>query len=174
MARLIQLEAGIFVAAKLAEADFAEVAARGFRSVVNNLPDGEAPDQLPNDRAKAAAIRHGLQYRYQPVENLNVTDDDVVSAHVRSMNDLPRPILFYCRSGTRCTILWAQVAVLRLGVAKTLEIASGAGYDLEMLREHLTERSRLNGTTLRKTITISGAGLEPYYVRAHLEPVPIR
>ena len=83
MAKLIELETGIFVAAQLAEADFAAVAARGFRSVVNNRPDGEAPDQLPNDRAKAAALRHGLQYRYQPVENMNVTDEDVVNAQAR-------------------------------------------------------------------------------------------
>jgi sulfide:quinone oxidoreductase len=161
MAQLIQLETGIFVAAQLVEPDFAEVAARGFRSVVNNRPDGEAPDQLPNVRAKAAALRYRLQYRYQPVENLNVTDEDVVNAHARLMNDLPGPILFYCRSGTRCTILWAQVAVLRLGVAKTLEITSGAGYDLEILREHLTERSCLNGTALRKTVTNRGAALKP-------------
>jgi uncharacterized protein (TIGR01244 family) len=152
MAKLIQLEPGIFVAAQLAEADFAEVAARGFRSVVNNRPDGEAPDQLPNHRAEAAASSQGLQYRYQPIENLNVTDDDVVDAHARLMNDLPRPILFYCRSGTRCTILWAQVAAPRLGGAKTLEIASQAGYDLEVLREQIAERSRMNGTASRKTV----------------------
>ena len=151
MAKLIQLEPGVFVAAQLAEADFAEVAARGFRSVVNNRPDGEAPDQLPNHRAKAAALYQGLQYYYQPIENLNVTDDDVVDAHARLMNDLPGPILFYCRSGTRCTILWAQVAAPRLGVAKTLEIASKAGYDLEVIRDRLTERSRVNGTASPKT-----------------------
>jgi len=140
MAKIIQLETGIFVAPQLVEADFAEVAARGFRSVVNNRPDGEAPDQLPNDQARAAALREGLQYRYQPVENLNVTEEDVVDAHARLMNDLPGPILFYCRSGTRCTILWSQVAVLRLGVVRTLEIAAKAGFDLEVLREHLEER----------------------------------
>lgn len=157
MAKLIQLETGIFVAAQLVEADFAEIAALGFRSVVNNRPDGEASDQLPNHRARAAALRHGLQYRYQPVENLNVTDDDVVDAHARSMNDLPGPILFYCRSGTRCTILWAQIAAPRLGVAKTLEITSKAGYDLEVIREQLTERSNLDVAILRKTNANKGA-----------------
>jgi sulfide:quinone oxidoreductase len=157
MAKLIQLEADIFVAAQLAEADFAEAAARGFRSVVNNRPDGEAPDQLPNDRAKAAALHHGLQYRYQPIESLNVTDDDVVAAQARLMNELPGPILFYCRSGTRCTILWAQVAAPRLGVAKTLEIASKAGYDLEIIREQLIERSNLAAAAMRKTAASRGA-----------------
>jgi len=51
----IQLEPDIAVAPQLVEADFAEIAARGFRSVVNNRPDGEAPDQLPNAQAAAAA-----------------------------------------------------------------------------------------------------------------------
>ena len=167
MAKLIELETGIFVAAQLAEGDFAEVAARGFRSVVNNRPDGEAPDQLPNDRAKAAALRHRLQYRYQPVENMNVTDEDVVNAQAKLMDDLPGPILFYCRSGTRCTILWAQVAAPRLGVATTLEIASKAGYDLEVLREQLTERCELDAAILRKTDTGTGAARD----NAMLEPV---
>ena len=167
MTQLIQLETGIFVAAQLVEADFAEVAKRGFRSVVNNRPDDEAPNQLPNDRAKAAALRHGLQYRYQPVENLNVTDEDVVNAHTRLMNDLPGPILFYCRSGTRCTILWPQVAAPRLGVAKTLEIASKAGYDLEVIREQLTERSNLDAAKLRKTNANKGAARD----HVMIEPV---
>ena len=141
MAKIIQLEADIFVASQLVEADFAEVAARGFRSVVNNRPDCEAPDQLPNEQAMAAALCHGLQFRFLSVANLNVTDDAPVNAFAQLMDDLPRPTLFYCRSGTRCTILWAQVAVLRLGVATTLEIASEAGYDLEVLRDRLTERA---------------------------------
>jgi sulfide:quinone oxidoreductase len=151
MAQLIQVETGIFVAAQLVEADFAEIAAHGIRSVVNNRPDGEAPDQLPSNRARVAARRHGLQYRYQPVENLNVTDEDVVDAQGRLMAQLPGPILFYCRSGTRCTILWAQVAAPRLGVATTLEMASKAGYDLEVIRERLIERSNQNVANLPRT-----------------------
>ncbi len=142
MAQIIHLDAEIFVAYQLVEADFAEVAARGFRSVVNNRPDGEALDQLPNGQAEAAALRHGLEFRYLPVNGLNVTNDDVVSAFAQMMDELPGPILFYCRTGTRCTMLWTQVAAGRLGVARALEIASKAGYDLEILRERLMERSR--------------------------------
>ncbi len=51
--KIIQLEADIAAAPQLVEADFAEVAARGFRSVVNIRPDGEAPDQLPTARPGA-------------------------------------------------------------------------------------------------------------------------
>jgi sulfide:quinone oxidoreductase len=169
MAQLKKLETGIFVAAQLIEADFAELAARGFRSVVNNRPDGEAPDQLPSDLARAAALRQRLQYRYQPVENLNVTDENVVGAQARLINELPGPILFYCRSGTRCTILWAQVVAARLGVARTLEIASRAGYDLEVIREQLTERSNLGAAILRKTNAGRGATRD----RVTIEPVAV-
>ncbi len=141
MATIIQLEENVSVAPQLVEADFAEIAARGFASVVNNRPDGEVPGQLPNAAAEALAHRAGLAFRYLPVRNPNVTDDDVVDAFAAAMDELPGPILFYCRSGTRCTTLWAQVVVRHLGVERTLEIAADAGYDLEVLRDHLAHRA---------------------------------
>lgn len=140
MVQIIQLEADIAVAPQLVEADFAEIAARGFRSVVNNRPDGEAPDQLANAQAAAAAHRHGLEFHHQPVRNVNVTDDDVVGTFARLMDDLPGPILFYCRTGTRCTILWTLAAAGRLGVDEALAVAHNAGYDLDFLRDTLEER----------------------------------
>jgi sulfide:quinone oxidoreductase len=140
MVKIIQLEPGIAVAPQLVESDFAAIAARGFRSVVNNRPDGEAPDQLPNTKAEAAARRQGLAFRHQPVKNINVTDDDVVTTFARLMDDLPGPILFYCRTGTRCTILWTQAAAGRLGVDEVLAVARNAGYDLDFMREALAER----------------------------------
>ena len=141
MTKVIQLEKDVFVAPQLVEGDFAELASSGFSSVVNNRPDGEAPDQLQTAGAAAAADRQGLAFRYLPIEYPNVTDDDLVSAFAGLMKDLPGPILFYCRSGNRCTTLWAQVAVKRLGVDKTLEIAAAAGFDLGRLRDRLAARA---------------------------------
>ncbi len=137
MATIIELEKNVAVAPQLVEADFADIAARGFRSVVDNRPDGEAPDQLPNSAAAAAARRNGLAFRYLPVRNANVTDDDIVDAFAELMDELPGPILFYCRSGTRCATLWTQASAGRLGVDRALAIARDAGYDLEVLRDHL-------------------------------------
>ena len=141
MAKIVQFEPDVFVGHQLVEADFAELAARGFRSVVNNRPDGEVPGQLPNRQAHAAALHHGLAFRYFPVISANITDDEIVDEFARLMNDLPRPVLFYCRTGTRCATLWTQVAAQRLGIAKALEIAAEAGYDLEILREALIEQA---------------------------------
>lgn len=152
MVKVIQLEPNIAVAPQLVEGDFAEVAALGFRSVVNNRPDGEAPDQLANARAQAAAQRHGLAFRYQPVQNITVTDDDVVETFARAMEDLPQPILFYCRSGTRCATLWVQAAAPRIGIDEALAAAREGGYDLDFLRETLAERSdELPGTAAQRS-----------------------
>jgi len=135
MVKIIQLEPDIAVAPQLVEADFADIAARGFRTVVNNRPDGEAPDQLPNTQAAAAAHRHGLEFRYHPVRNLNVIDDEVVDTFARLMEDLPGPIVFYCGTGARCTILWTLAAAGRLGVDATI-------YPLSQQRNHPHPRCR--------------------------------
>jgi sulfide:quinone oxidoreductase len=140
MVKIVQLEPGIAVAPQLAEADFADIAARGFRAVVNSRPDGEAASQLPNARAEAVARRHGLAFRHHPVRNVNVTDNDIVDGFARLMDELPGPILFYCGTGTRCIVQWTQAAAPRLGIDGALARARAAGYDLDFLRETLAER----------------------------------
>lgn len=141
MAQLIQMDARTYVAPQLVEEDFAELAAKGFRSVVNNRPDGEAPGQLTNADAEAAARRHGLEFRYMPVSCLDVTDDDKIEAFARLMIELPGPVVFYCRSGTRCATLWTQVEAFRSGTDRALAAALRAGFDLEMLRDDINERA---------------------------------
>lgn len=161
MARIAQLEPDIFVAWQLVESDFADLASRGFRSIVNNRPDGEVPDQLPNAHAEAAARLHGLRFRFQPVNSMTVTDDGVVDTFARLMAELPRPILFYCRTGTRCATVWTQASVCRLGVDKVLEIAAKAGYDLETLRDDLVDRVQLAEKRGRFAPSIAAGDLWP-------------
>ena len=90
--------------------------------------------------AKAAAESLGLTYLYQPVANLRITDDDVVAAFAGALETLPRPVLFYCRSGTRCTLLWAQASAARIGAAEAIAVAGKAGYDLTSIADILEER----------------------------------
>jgi len=143
MPKIVQLEPDIAVAPQLGAADFAELAGRGFRSVVDIRPDGEAQDQLPNAQAAAAARGHGLAFRYLPVRSLNVTDDEVVGAFTRLMADLPAPILFYCGTST----LWVQAAAPRLGVDTVLGVARANGYEFDFLRGLLLERVEWQSAT---------------------------
>jgi sulfide:quinone oxidoreductase len=141
MVQLIQIDARVYVSPQVAEADFAELAARGFRSVVNNRPDGEAPGQLANAEAEARALAEGLEFRHLPVSCMDVTEDDKVAAFGELLAELPGPIVFYCKSGTRCATLWTQVEALRVGADRALAIALKAGFDLEAIRDDIEERA---------------------------------
>ncbi len=92
---------GISVAAQLDPAAMAWAASLGFRSVINNRPDFEAgPDQPANSAIEAAAAAAGLQYAYLPVAP-NVQSPQEIARMAELVATLPKPILAFCRSGTR-------------------------------------------------------------------------
>lgn len=83
-----------------------EVAARGFKSVINNRPDFEEGPQQPTAASVAAAAEaEGLQYVHQPVISGQITEDDV-RAFADHVNRLPKPVLAFCRTGNRCNNLY--------------------------------------------------------------------
>lgn len=102
----------VSVAPQLDPAAMAAAAAAGFRSVVNNRPDGEGgPDQPLNASIAAAAAAAGLEYRYLPVAGGYQSPEEI--AQFRALLDaLPRPILAFCRSGARSTKLYLAACQL--------------------------------------------------------------
>jgi len=97
----------VCVAAQLTPQAMAEVARLGFRSVVNNRPDFEhGPDQPRNADIEAAALAAGLQYRHLPVDG-GYQSPEQIAAFARLLQELPRPLLAFCRSGARSTRLFA-------------------------------------------------------------------
>ncbi len=98
--------ADICVAAQLKPEAMAEVAAMGFRSVVNNRPDFEhGPDQPTNASIEAAARAAGLEYRFLPVDG-GYQSPEQIAAFAALLAELPRPLLAFCRSGARSTRLY--------------------------------------------------------------------
>jgi len=94
------------VAPQLAADDMAAVAAAGFKSVINNRPDFEGgPDQPTHADIEKAARAAGLEYRYQPVVGTNIQAQDVATFG-ELVQSLPQPVLAFCRTGTRCTVLF--------------------------------------------------------------------
>jgi sulfide:quinone oxidoreductase len=139
--KIVVHEAGVAVAGQLVAADFAAIAAAGYRTIVNNRPDGEDAGQMPSETARLLAERHGMAYHHLPLRGFETTDSDKVAAFEALAARLEGPVLYYCRTGTRCTLLWAQLAVRRLGVEKVTAIAAANGYDVSVIREELEERS---------------------------------
>ena len=96
----------VCVAPQLWPEAMAEAARLGFRSVVNNRPDFEhGPDQPTNAAIEAAARAAGLEYRFLPVNGAYQTPEQI-AAFARLLDELPRPLLLFCRSGARSTRLY--------------------------------------------------------------------
>ena len=98
----------VCVAPQLSPEAMAEAARAGFRSVVNNRPDFEhGPDQPTNADIEAAARAAGLEYRFLPVAGGFQTPEQI-AAFALLLEELPRPILAFCRSGNRSANLFLQ------------------------------------------------------------------
>lgn len=127
------------VTSQIAPADVAALAVQGFRSIINNRPDGESDDQPSSATIAAAAKQAGLEYRYIPVVPGQLQQAQV-QAFAEALTDMPSPVLAFCRSGMRSSTLWALQAP---GTADAiLDTARAAGYDLSGLRQHLGHASR--------------------------------
>ena len=96
----------VCVAPQLTPEAMAEAAAAGFKSVINNRPDFEhGPNQPTSAAIEAAALAAGLQYRHLPVDG-GYQSPEEVAAFAKLLQELPRPLLAFCRSGARSTRLF--------------------------------------------------------------------
>ena len=88
-------------APQLNPSDMAEVAAMGFKTVVNNRPDGEGgADQPTSVMMEAAAHAAGLNYDYLPVISGQITEQQT-KKFAELLATRPAPLLAFCRSGAR-------------------------------------------------------------------------
>jgi uncharacterized protein (TIGR01244 family) len=103
---LRQVADDVCVAPQLTPDAMAELARLGFRSVVNNRPDFEhGPDQPTSEAIEQAARAAGLEYRFLPVNGAYQSPEEI-AAFARMLEELPRPMLAFCRSGARSTRLF--------------------------------------------------------------------
>ena len=88
-------------APQLSPSDMTEVAAMGFKTVVNNRPDGEGgADQPTSAMMEAAAKAAGLSYEYLPVISGQITEQQA-RKFAELLATRPAPLLAFCRSGAR-------------------------------------------------------------------------
>lgn len=88
------------VAGQLAPEHMKQLADAGFKTVINNRPDGEDPAQSADAVMKAAAEAAGLQYVYVPVGAAYPVQEAAVKLK-EVLARLPKPAVGYCRSGAR-------------------------------------------------------------------------
>ncbi|PLK22920.1 TIGR01244 family phosphatase [Porphyrobacter sp. TH134] len=129
-----RLADNIYVSQQLALDDIAAAADLGISMIVNNRPDGEEPSAPQGDEIAAAAATAGLNYTAIPISHAGFSEPQV-DAMIAAMEQAEGPILAYCRSGTRSTLLWALASAKQgedpNAIART---AAQAGYDVSPIR----------------------------------------
>ena len=126
------------VAGQITPGDMPGLAAQGICGIICNRPDGEAPGQPTYAEIEKAAAANGIKTAYQPVVATAIGDEDAATFG-RLLDELPSPVLVYCRSGMRSTALWALSQAGKLPVEDIVEAAAMAGYDLRPFLPRLAQ-----------------------------------
>ncbi|XID74398.1 TIGR01244 family sulfur transferase [Alkanindiges sp. WGS2144] len=101
-------------AAQIYPEHMAEVVQKGFKSVINNRPDFEGGSEQPTSAQLEEAARNaGIDYVFQPVVAGQISQLDVES-FARHYNELPKPILMFCRTGNRSSNLYQMAKQMDL------------------------------------------------------------
>lgn len=125
------------VAPQITPENMPAIAAAGFKTILCNRPDGEADDQPTFAAIKEAAIDCGLTFINQPVSPKQVTAQDV-TGFASNVATAQSPVFAYCRTGTRCTILWAlDESANGMPIEQILKTAAAAGYDLSKQADYI-------------------------------------
>lgn len=118
------------VAPQITVDDVKRAAEAGFRTLINNRPEGESPDQTPAAEIEAAARAAGLAYHYIPI--VGGPSPDQVEQERAVLAEAEKPVLAYCRSGTRSIVTWSIGEAVAGDRPRDELVALGrnAGYDL--------------------------------------------
>lgn len=105
-----RLNAGLAVAPQIRIADLEEIMRAGYRSIICNRPEAEDASQPRTADIEAMAVRVGLGFAHVPVVPGQIGEADVEAMRA-AFEQLPGPVLAYCRSGARSAKL-AELAGL--------------------------------------------------------------
>jgi len=139
--------------------DLTTIQKSGFKSLICNRPDGESPDQPSFKEIEKAAVLLGLVIRYLPAESGKVTDEQGRNFR-KFMDELPKPVLAYCRTGMRSTTMWALSNSEKLESHLIIDIASKAGYDMKALLRRIINggKTPIDISDSKHEIVIIGGG----------------
>ncbi|SDW17173.1 TIGR01244 family protein [Ruegeria halocynthiae] len=118
--------------------DVPTIAQAGFVKVICNRPNVEVPPDQQSDAIGQAVRDAGMEY-----EVLELTHQTMTPENIALQRDLAEscsgPVLAYCASGTRCSVVWALGQCNRLSTDEILDATGKAGYALDNLRPALEQ-----------------------------------
>ena len=134
MSNFKKLSDSVFASQQISLENVAEAVAAGMTLIVNNRPDGEDPTAPQSADIEKAAIAAGMDYVAIPIGHSGFSEVQV-NQMIEALESANGPILAYCRSGTRSTLLWALAqAKSGLNPDEIARAAMGAGYDVSPIK----------------------------------------
>ncbi len=133
-----QLTPRYFVSPQISVADLPDIAAAGFSAVICNRPNAEIPAEQHSERMAEAAAEAGLAFEVLELTNQTMTPENVARQHAL-IEAADGPVLAYCRTGTRCSVVWALSQAGSMPVDEILATTARAGYQLDQLRPTLEQ-----------------------------------
>lgn len=124
------------VSPQIAPEDCQAIADAGFTTIICNRPDMEIGPGLYAAEVEAAAKSAGLEFVVIPVTHQTL-NAEVVAAQRAAMDASAGPVLAYCASGTRSSIVWSLSQAGDMSSDDIINATTQAGYDLRGLRAQL-------------------------------------
>ncbi|MEM6741167.1 MAG: TIGR01244 family sulfur transferase [Pseudomonadota bacterium] len=124
------------VSPQISAEDIAAAQAAGYTTILCNRPDAEVSPDLQAAEVRTAAEAVGMHFVENPIAHGGM-DADMVALQAKTIAEAPGPVLAYCASGTRSTVIWLFGAAAETDPDTLLAAAAKQGYALDTLRPQL-------------------------------------
>lgn len=165
--KLKQVNSDFFLSDQIIQQDLEKIAEEGIKTILCNRPDGEGADQPNIIEIEQAAKKFGIQVEYLPVTSGKVTDGQA-QEFKKIYQNAKKPILAFCRTGTRSITLWALSQGREQNLEQTLLTAKTLGYDLHGIVPRILQQTNSQSSIEKHTVVIVGAGAGGISVAASL------
>ena len=157
--QLHKLSDQVALSSQIFPGEMAEIRAAGYRSIICNRPDGEGSDQPVYREIGGRCAGFGSRRRFSPSHQV-VSPRMTQAKFGQLLEELPKPILAFCRTGTRSASLWALSEAKNRPLPEILERTRAAGYDMSGIVRRIANRGRTptNVSDASHEIVIVGAG----------------
>ena len=139
-----QITPAYAVSPQIDPADIAAIAAAGFTTIICNRPDAENPPSHRADVMAQAAEAAGLEFVVIPVTHAGL-NHDIVAAQRAVLDASKGPVLAYCASGTRSSIVWSLGQAGDMPSDDIIAATARCGYDLRGLKPQIDSLAQSKG-----------------------------
>jgi uncharacterized protein (TIGR01244 family) len=132
------------VSPQIDPADVAAIRAAGYVTVIDNRPDAEIAPHRHAAAMRAAVEAAGMTFIDNPLSPGGLTEA-IIARQGEAIAGSIGPVLAYCASGNRSSILWALSQAGTIPVDELIGLPARFGYQLGGLRPLLEARSAERG-----------------------------